>query len=298
MRIFLTLREEHQSTFINPIFVGYKPVVWATAEKNPLPESGEYCLHFHSENVFFDPISRWKGFPADNHSVARMIIRLLPVKFESLPGVSLFQGKCGRHSFINPLHKISNALRQRFVRSQPGNVDLPGNLHDMVRIAYSIPRIVSLVSVSDGNVMNLFPTDLHGQLTNDFYISSLRIGGKAQEQVQQCKKIVISEVDSNQFVQAYQLGKNHMKELSDPMGFQLSQGRSEKFGFYLPTGVLRYFELEMIEFIDVGIHRIFLYKIIHAGRVAKGNTLAHIHQYYAEWRKRHGIPTELLLRKS
>ena len=298
LRNFITAREEQQSGFINPVFVGYKPVVWATADKFTVPEADEYCLHFQNDDVFFDPVSRWKGFPADNHSVARMQVQVLPLKFEAFPEIKLLQGKYGSHSFINPFHKITNALREKLIKSPPGNVDLPGNLHNMVRIAYAMPRIVSLISVTDGTRVNLFPTDLHGQLNKDYYISSLRIGGKAQEQVQELKKIVLSEITSDQFEEVYNLGKNHMKDLREADSFKLSTMRSEKFQIPLPAGILRYFELEVLEFIDVGIHRIFLYKIENIKRVAEGNTLSHIHQYYVQWRQRQGIYTELLLRRS
>ncbi|HEY0652062.1 MAG TPA: hypothetical protein VGD65_03000 [Chryseosolibacter sp.] len=298
LRSFITAHEEQQSSFINPVFVGYKPVVWATAETLTLPQADEYCLHFHNEDVFFDPISLWKGFPADNRSVAKMQIEVLPLKFEAFPEVRLFQGTRGSHSFIHPLHTIANALREKLVKSPPGNVDLPGDLHDMVRIAYAIPRIISLISVTDGTRMNLFPTDLHGQLNKDYYISSLRIGGKAQRQVQQYKKIVISQITSDQFEEVYNLGKNHMKDLTGADSFKLSTMRSEKFQIPLPAGVLRYMEVEVVQFIDVGIHRIFLYKVENRKQVAEGNTLSHIHQYYAQWRQSHGISTEFFLRRS
>ena len=144
--------------------------------------------------------------------------------------------------------------------------------------------------------MNLFPTDLHGQLDNTFYISSLRIGGNAQRQVEQLQKIVLCEIESRSFRDVYALGKNHVKDFASVSEFDLSTETSERFKFPLPKTTLRYFELTVLTFADVGIHRLFLYRIENKVSMRQGKTLGHIHQYYAEWRKRKALKTDLLLR--
>lgn len=279
----------------DPVFVGYKPVVFALLDHSNSLRAKEYCLNFH-QGSDFDPTSKWNDFPTDSNSVARMLVRSLCVKFNAYPRARILTGEIGDHSFLKRLHKTMNSFRDKLAKDKPGNVDLPGNLHDMVRIAYSIPRIIGLVSIAEGSEMNLFPTDLHGQLDEIFYISSLRIGGNAQQQVELGRKIVLCEIESELFGEVYKLGKNHMKEFSSASDFDLDASTSKKFGFPLPTGVLRYFELTVLESIDVGIHRIFLYKIENIVKVRSGKTLSHIHQYYAEWRKRNGMKTDLLLR--
>jgi flavin reductase (DIM6/NTAB) family NADH-FMN oxidoreductase RutF len=294
LEITLSSREDAPGRSVNPIFVGYKPVVFALSEIYP-KVGNEFCLTFHSRGKF-RANSTWKGFSSDANAVARMVVKLLPVNFKSLKNLNLLQGVVSDHEFMSRLHQYLNSFRDKFRSNKPGNVDLPGNQHDMVRIAYSLPRTIALVSVSDGVRMNLFPTDLHGQINDDFYISSLRVGGQAERQVQEFRKIVLCEVGIESFRGVYSLGKNHMKEMSLPLDFELSSSFSEKFRFPLPKTVLRYFELTVEEFVDVGIHRIFLYRIENMVILQKGKTLSHIHQYYAEWRKRNGLKTEMLLR--
>lgn len=277
-----------------PLFIGYKPVIFALPGHSNSSHAAEYCLNFVHTN--FHSNATWKDFPTDKASVARMIVSSLQLEFKSLPALRLLKGEFGQHVFINSFHRTTNLLREITSKTNPGNVDLPGNLHDMVRIAYAIPRIIALVCIFDGFKMNLFPTDLHGQIDENFYISSLRIGGKAQQQVQDIQKIVLCEIESDAFHEAYQLGKNHMKDLSVLSDFVLSSTVSEKFGFPLPNATLRYCELNVLEFVGVGIHRIFLYKIENRVNLRPGSALSHVHQYYAEWRKRNGMRTDLLLR--
>lgn len=295
LSITLTKKESQVAILVNPVFIGYKPVVFALLDNSRSLKEKEYTLNFH-QGSDFAPMSKWNDFPTDKNSVARVLVRCLSVEFKAFPEVRFLMGEMGGHSFLKKLHQTMNSFRDRLAKDKPGNVDLPGNLHDMVRIAYSVPRIIGLVSITEGSRMNLFPTDLHGQLDGNFYISSLRIGGNALQQVEYVRRIVLCEIGSELFAEAYKLGKNHMKDFSSVSAFNLETSVSEKFDFPLPAGVLRYFELSVVESVDIGIHRIFLYKIENIEQVRSGKTLSHIHQYYAEWRKSNGIKTDLLLR--
>ncbi len=210
--------------------------------------------------------------------------------------VYLFEGIEGNHHFLNRFYKSINNLRQRVLFRKSGNIDLPGNLYDQIRIAYSTPRVISLVTVSDGTKINLFPTDLHGPVGKKFYMSSLRISGRANDQVEKYRNIVISEVHAIRFKQTYLLGKNHMKELGDAREFELYPQKSVSFGFPLPLGVSRYRELKQIQSWDHGIHRIHVYEVINEEVIGQGSTLAHIHQYYAQWRIDQNLTDHFLIR--
>jgi hypothetical protein len=277
---------------VNPVFVGYKPVIFALPPTGNGLNANQYLLSFYAGSAALDV----DGLVSGSNPVARMLVTCLSLKFKSLPSLKLLQGKSGSHVFMNAWHRQMNSLRGKFQKSEPGNVNLPGNQHDMVRIAYSVPRIIALVSIAEGSMMNLFPTDLHGQVDNTFYLSSLRIGGRAQEQVHQHGRIVVCEMETELFREVYHLGKNHMKQFLPVSDFKVVSSVSEKFRFPLPIGVLKYFELTVLEFVDVGIHRIFLYRIENIVNICSGKTLSHIHQYYAQWRERNGMKTDILLR--
>ena len=74
--------------------------------------------------------------------------------------------------------------------------------------------------------------------------------------------------------------------------------RSRVFGFPLPEWALRYREMIHLESFDHGIHRIHFYQIVHNEELENaGPTLAHIQQYYAQWRMDQGLTTTLFLIK-
>jgi len=138
---------------------------------------------------------------------------------------------------------------------------------------------------------------LHGPVGEKFYIGSLRVGGRANDQIEKYRKIVISEVEPSFYKQTYLLGKNHMQNLRQESEFALYQTRSKTFNFPLPSAVVSYRELKRIDSIDVGIHRVHLYETIHREILQQEiSQLTHIHQFYAQWRLDNGLPTPTLLR--
>lgn len=301
LSVTLTLADENFAAEVTQkhLFVGYKPVVIGItlpADKisEALDRAGQICLNFHQHPFVIN--SRWHGFSTDKSAVARLILKRIYEKSFANDRVLFFEGLHGKHSFISPWHQFINAQRERLKRNTAGNVDLPGNLHEMVRIAYAIPRVIPVITLSDGSSMNMFPTDLHGAVSPGVYISSLRIGGKANAQVGQLKKLALSTMDVSAFREVYALGKNHMQELRAPDLFSCSPHRSKVYGLPLPLHATAYRELVETGSFDTGIHRIHFYEQEHEEKLNDGRTLAHIHQYYAQWRFNLGLPTNMLLR--
>lgn len=299
MRVYLTsvrLTEGLEVTKTH-LFLGYKPLVIALNHEQGRVGSyeNEICLHFGIEP--FEANTRWQDYSADSRSVARLVCRKTAIKHLDKNVLYLFEGVHGGHALIRPFHQWINRQIEKTRVRREGNIDLPGNLYDQVRIAYSIPRKISIVTVSNGQLINMFPTDLHGAIGETFYCGSLRVGGEVNRLIEEYDKIVISDINCDWYRQAYALGKNHMKGLQPIRDFPVYDDTSEKFGLPLPEGVVKYRELKRIDSIDLGIHRIHFYSTvsIHSA-VPQANTLAHIHQYYLQWRKDHGLQTSYLLR--
>jgi len=208
-----------------------------------------------------------------------------------------YEGIRGEHHFLSSFYQYIIELYNRFYNKKPGNVYLPGNLYRQVQIAYSVPRVISLLTVSDGKLFNLFPTDLHGTVNEQYYISSLRHEGKACRQVEASKRVVISQIHCDTYKTAYSLGKNHTQELRSKDNFPFGNINSSVFELPLPQSVLYYRELELLQSFEHGIHKLLLYKIVsrqmHSHEPA---TLAHIHNVYATWRHNKGLPGNYLLR--
>jgi len=303
LRTFLTLEDQtfQREVTHSHLFLGYKPLIIAvpvlveSKDYQTLCEKEEVYLHFIHDNLTTDLTGN--EFPLNENSVAKLILRKREVKLLHEYALIVYEGVFGVHSFLNKTHQFANGVLQKLHRRPVTNVSLEGNLWDQVRIAYSVPRRISIVTVGDGSLINMFPTDLHGPIGKGYYAGSLRIGGKANEQVEKYKRVVISTVDVSSHQQSYFLGKNHMAELQEPNSFSRHEERSSNFNFPLPGSVAGYHELVLAESFDFGIHRIHIYKVVHQAMVHSNcKTLGHIHQYYAQWRIDHQLETQLFFR--
>lgn len=293
----------HDDSFFNVtechLFLGYKPVIiglYATAhsEKDAwLHANNEICLSFMDGRSFL-PHSTGSNLKTDRRALATMTMK----KFKAgafLGGVLYFyEGVCAEHHFISKFHQSLNTARRRMAKTKAGNIDLDPNRYNQVRVAYAVPRKISLITLGDGTLMNMFPTDLHGEVNSEFYVSSLRHGGRANEQVKALKRIVLSDIASDCYNVAYSMGSNHMRPLTLFEKFPLQTARSQMFSLPLPEGVVAYTELEQIEFFEKGIHCVHLYQIRNKVAVAQNNVLMHIHQFYAQWQMTYNKKSDFL----
>ena len=281
------------------LFLGYKPVVMALV----FPPDGEaiakamgsevVCLSFNF--ALFEANSTWRNMAADKNSLARLLLEKRKVSRMNNETVIFYEAIDGKHTFIAPGYQAMNNIIEKLRPRKPGNVGLPGSLYDMVRIAYSVPRVISLITIEREGAMNMFPTDLHGAVSDQFYINSLRIGGKANKQVETSRKLTIATLPSAEFKMTYSLGKNHMKDLQ-PIDSYYGQTTSRRNGVVLPASTNGYRELRQVESFDIGIHRIHTYETEYVERPSHADILGHIHQYYAQWRMDRGLETKMLLR--
>ena len=188
-------------------------------------------------------------------------------------------------------------LTNKWFNRKPGNVFLQGNLYKQVQIAYSLPRKICLITVGSDNLYNLFPTDLHGQVSEQHYVISLRHDGKACQQVEAAQRIVLSDMEAAAYKQVYALGKNHMQPLKSLAAFHFSLDRSKSLQLPLPQQIVAYKELQLQDAFMHGIHKLLLFKIIYREQKTKEPaTLAHIHNSYATWRYKKGIQSNYFLR--
>ena len=270
-------------------FVGYCPLVFA------LPASVSDKENIH---LIFTPILCHNNDAFQKKEiVASLILKKIERKEIEETLVSFYEGSQGKHRFISSFHQYIIGLNNNLFAKKPGNVFLQGNLYHQVQIAYSIPRKICLITVGENNLYNLFPTDLHGQISNDYYVISLRHEGKACQQVEKAKRVVLSDMPLGSYKKIYSLGKNHMQPLKDRSSFDFSASYSCNWQLPLPECVISYKELELQSTIIYGIHKLLLFRIIHGEQVAAGSdTLVHIHNSYATWRNNQGISGNYLLR--
>lgn len=276
------------------VFTGYKPLIFSFPYADAFPGN---TPPDEIKILFAPPPVNPNEFPEKKDAIAQLSMKRIHRQTVHDMTVFHYEGLQGRHKMLSPFHQSVLSLYNRLVNKKPGNVYLPGNLYKQVQIAYALPRIISLITVSRGNEFNLFPTDLHGPLNDAYYISSLRHDGKAAEQVKQAGRIVISQMQADTCTTVYGLGKNHIQEMKPASNFPFGNEYSEYFHLPLPQGALQYAELEIVDIFTHGIHRLFLYKIINTTILNhKPATLAHIHNVYATWRYHHTYRDHFLIR--
>jgi hypothetical protein len=293
LSVFLSIENEKLKLEVTKshLFLGYKPLILAV----PFKVNDEGYQVVKNQDQISLRLENVEGIKPV--ILARLVLKKNGEKILGDEAIVVYEGVHGEHAYLNPLHQWVNQLREKWRIQTPNNVGLPGNLIEQVRIAYSVPRTISVITISDGTLMNMFPTDLHGPVGEKIYVGSLRQGGLANEQVEKYRQLVISEVEPSFYKQTYALGKNHMKGLQRENEFPLHSMRSKTLRFPLPFGVTSYRELKKIDSFDDGIHRIHLYEIIYREMTQNGKSfLTHIHQYYAQWRVDQGLPTPMLLR--
>ena len=275
------------------LFTGYSPLILtlysSPANKYHLPDAVKLIFSRHQRQP--NEILEKKD------AIACLYLKMIRRQSAGDTDIACYEGIKGDHHFLSSFHQYIIGLNNRLYNKRPGNVFLHDNLYKQVQIAYSVPRIISLITVGDGKLFNLFPTDLHGHVNDQYYISSLRHEGMACRQVENSGQIVISQVHCNNCKTAYSLGKNHMKELKPRDHFPFSDISSPVFQLPLPQSVLYYRELELMSSFIHGIHKILLYRIISRQTISpEPATLAHIHNVYATWRYNKGLAGNYLIR--
>jgi len=273
------------------LLTGYSPLIFTLTSSDLKEPFSNIEILFSQQslqpNDFFDT----------RDALARLSLRFIQRQKIHNNEIYYYEGVNGQHHFISLFHQAIVGLNNQIYNRKKGNVFLNNNLYKQVQIAYSVPRVISLITVSSGGLYNLFPTDLHGPIDDQYYVSSLRHGGEACKQVEIAGQILISQVHSRMYKMAYSLGKNHMQEVKPKGNFLFSESVSKVFSLPLPESSLKYYELSLLDSFNQGIHKLLLYKIVWNETVdPEPSTLAHIHNCYATWRHQRGLPGNYLLR--
>lgn len=275
------------------LFVGYSPVIFAiTSLPNGEPGQWEtiqiaFCNNPLQENEVFN----------EKDAIALLFLKKIQEKEIEGHKIFFYEGVKGVHNFLSGFHQFIISLHNKWYNHKPGNVFLKENLFTQVQIAYSVPRKICLITVGENNLYNLFPTDLHGQVNDQYYIISLRHEGKACRQVLSAGKILLSDMQAGAYKKIYALGKNHMHALKEKAAFDFSPVLSTWFILPLPNGAVSYKELELQDSFVYGIHKLLLFTIRNREQLNNDHhTLAHIHNSYATWRRKKGMESNYLLR--
>lgn len=273
------------------LFVGYSPVVFAFSSFPRIANELQIQILLTNKDFFIGEEFQKKD------ALAFLSMKRIKTQQTEAGDILYFEGTHSTHHFTSAFHQYMDQVHNRLYNRKPVNVYLKGNLFKQAQIAYALPRKICLITVGANGLYNLFPTDLHGQLNEQYYVISLRHQGKACEQVKQSAKIVISDMEPAAYKKVYTFGKNHMQALKEPGFFDFSSSVSDAFRLPLPNGIVAYKELQLQDSFTEGIHRLLLFKIVNSKSVSiTAGKLAHIHNSYATWRYKKGLKSNYLLR--
>jgi hypothetical protein len=275
------------------VFSGYSPLLFSFGSNNRDPSDfpEKIQLRLVSDNTNINEAGREKD--------ALAVLEMKKIGTQSVPGITLthFEATKGRHHFLNSFQQYLMAVSNSWFNRKKDNVFLHKDLYRQVQIAYAVPRTIALVTVGHKGHYNLFPTDLHGPLDENFYLDSLRQKGLALQQVREAGRILISEVDASFYKEAYRLGKNHMQALRPRNELPFSAQDSPFYQLPIPNSAILIRELELVSEFPHGIHQLLLFRVSNTLQIAPTkHRLAHIHSVYASWRKKQGLGGNYLLR--
>ncbi|MBC7949405.1 MAG: hypothetical protein H7Y42_16080 [Chitinophagaceae bacterium] len=275
------------------VFAGYSPLVFVLWFAHA--EGGEDRIK--AQVIFSERRLKSNDNIDEKGAIAKLSLNRIRTYETPDKVFSYYEGIHGEHRLLPAFHQRMIGLKNRLYNKASGNVFLHDNLYKQVQIAYSVPRTISLVTVGQDGLFNLFPTDLHGKTGAGYYISSLRHGGLACQQVVNSGKILVCQVDASAFRMVYSLGRNHMQPLKSRDQFPFGKSNSADFGLPIPDNAMHYHELEVLEAFDHGIHKLLFYRIVSERALASHPaTLAHVHNVYATWRHNNGLSGNYLLR--
>ncbi len=278
------------------LLLGYRPLILGFSSHQDGPYKSESKIQFGISLDYPRMDSTWQGVPSSSQFVGRIILAACDEHQFGDQILYLYRGEHGEHSLLPRYQQWLNALWDGYRHKPDQNIDLDPNNYEQVRIAYSIPREIHIATIGEKGVINMFPTDLHGAADSENYVGSLRKAGKANRQVERFRKLTLSKVDSAMHKWAYEMGKNHIRDLRPEDDFAFI-GRSQTWNHPLPESTLSYLELQQIYHLDIDLHRIHFYEVV--GKTVLDDTatsLAHIHRYYYAWRKSNHLPGDFLIR--
>lgn len=254
------------------LFLGYAPLIFAWTTEEKIQSAGIHVV-----------------LQKDGKKLAELILETQQEILSEGKTIVILKGISSKQYFESAFHQKMFRWYDRFRPKHTGNINLDPEGYNQLKIAYSIPREIKLISLGNETVCNVFPTDLHGPAGKGHYIISLRHDKKACGQVQETGKLALWTMPGENAKEAYALGKNHSKDLS-PGRTSFTSHESPLYHFPEPKGALSVCELELEKAIgDYGIHRLLLFKIVSGQKNENPERLVHVHRSYLQWHLKQGF---------
>jgi hypothetical protein len=254
-----------------PLFLGYKPLVmgiWDSPEKiQPIADAKTVRL-----------VYRNKVTGVKVATLELTVDQLVAIENQQL---ILLKGISGVHQLETFGERMGFRINEWLSKKSPGNISLTPGEYDQLKIAYSVPREIRMLTVCCQKGCNTFPIDLFGPAGENHLVLSLRHVKESCRQLEQAENMATRIVPARYAPFAYLLGKNH----------------SQKWHKAVVPPEIALEEFELVRSIgDFGVHRLFLLRRKSAAVADSPERLMHAHISYVNWHKRQGFPLKEIAR--
>lgn len=235
---------------------------------------------------------RFRERGGKNRLLGEIVLRLaeiIPVGGEQL---YLFETKSSRNYCLPRFQLWARYLHHTWRRWRAGGgsdataFSMVARELRSVFVFYICPRPVALVSVTDGNLTNIFPMDLIGPIGTRHFSLALHRTSTAVPLMERSRRIALSSVPLEQASVAYELGKNHKETSVDLAQVPFATTPSPAFGLPVPRFSLRVREMHVDDVRNLGSHKLFLAHTVEDQRWADGLQLFFVHGIYQARRLR------------
>lgn len=209
--------------------------------------------------------------------------------------LAIFDVTGGAHSLTRwPYRAWNQWLQDRsFRRKSAGTLNMTAEGVQHTTIFYTCPRPVVLVSVIGAGHSNLFPMDLIGPIAEDRFTLALRSTSASIPTMKATGRVAISDMPAALTPAVYKLGEHHKKPVVDWSELPFEMRRSSLFSLPHPASALRVRELDILAFMEVGGHTVFMTRIASDECYTQGAQLFHVNGSYQHYRTKLAKPFAL-----
>jgi len=235
------------------------------------------------------PTLEFREHDGEGRLLAELGLRHSATMLTDGPALHLFQVDRCRNDCLSAGRLWAHYLHHAYLRRRStSHIRLSTRAAQAMTASFICPRRVVLVSAVWGERSNMFPMNLLGSLSDDYFAFSLDSTRLAAPLVAGAGTVALSGIPVGRAEVAQQLGKNHKKESIAWSELPFATTPSTALGIPVPYFASRVIELQLETTRNLGSHTLFISRVVRDERRAAGEQFFMVHGIYQSWRLTHG----------
>jgi flavin reductase (DIM6/NTAB) family NADH-FMN oxidoreductase RutF len=175
--------------------------------------------------------------------------------------------------------------------SRSNHLNMKPAAAQQLMIAYLYPRPVVLVSVDTPDHRNIFPMDLIGPLERSGLFSlALRSTNVSRPVMCETRRVALSSMPASMKATVYTMAEHHKQPLQAWNELPFPIHPSREFAIPAVAEASRVRELAIVHSQEIGIHTLFLCRIISDDTLTDAAQLHHTAGFHQTYRRKQGMP--------